>query len=407
MLGSCANDPVEEQTSMDPEMVLGDVRFYLDNSESMAGYFASQAEFKTIISDLMIKVDKNIKPVDVWLISEEELKYPASAQNFISGMATMQYASKDGYQLYEMISRIAAKSDSNDISFLISDCILSFPSDKIKVNSEINREGAPTALKSNVFSTFSDLKNKGFVTTIYAFNSKFYGYYYDYQNTKQRLNGTKRPFYIWVIGHKELLPDFNAQLLKISTFKPDQYLNFGSLEKAVTEFRIIPQLGTAGDWSRDAEKSGLQNIKLSEGKPIQFTFGIDLNNLPHFAQSVQYLQDNIKLDNQGCSSLMRVKEKRQVDKSKIKSQRQLEDFEKSTHFITVTVSEMNLNEAKIRLSMPVKYDNWYLDWSVDDDRSFSAAENKTFAFHHLISGVREAYESDNKSFIDITVSLSK
>ena len=68
---------------------------------------------------------------------------------------------------------------------------------------------------------------------------------------------------------------------------------------------------------------------------------------------------------------------------------------------------MNLSEAKIQVTLPLQYDTWYLDWSCPDDKDIANAENKTFAFEHLIKGVKEAYETKNKNYIDFSLTLNK
>lgn len=407
----CKNTPsgvvVDKDGCPIKERKLGNINFYLDNSASMAGYFGQQAEFKTIISDLVVKVEKNIKPISIWFISASETKYPFNTQKFTSDIATTKMATQDGFQLHEMITRIAAKNDTNDISFLVSDCILSFPSEDIKKKPEINKEEAPNALKNNIYSTFSDLKKKNLATSVYAFNSKFYGTYYDYQNGKHELKGDNRPFYLWVIGHKELLGKFNAQLQEISTFKPEQSLHFGLSEEPVSTYDIIPQIDGIGKWTKEVKGGGIKGVEVSKTKPVQFCVALNLTNLPDYAKTISYLQNNIQIDNKGCVAVITVKDKSKIDKAKLKSQQQIAAFERATHFITITLKEMSLNDASIQLSMPLHYDTWYMSWSVPDDKDLKTADKKTFALEHLINGVKEAYETKNKSYLALSITLKK
>lgn len=288
---------------------------------------------------------------------------------------------------------------------LISDCILSFPDENIKANPEINKTEAPNALKNNIFNTFSDLKKRGLATSVYAFKSKFYGTYYDYQNVKTELKGVYRPFYIWVIGDVDLLGKFNAQLADISTFRPEESMHFGLTEEPVTQYDILTQVEKNGEWSKGS--SGIEDIEIPQNDSLRFGLGLQLEKLPLYAQSLDYLQNNIQIETNGCKASFTVKSKEAVDKSRLKSQSQINLFEYNSHLIVFSIVEMPLNEGSIKVSLPLRYDTWYLDWSTPDDKNISANSEKTFALEHLINGVKEAYESKNKNFINFSITLKK
>jgi hypothetical protein len=403
-LSACKPDSKEVNTSSEKKRQIENIHFYIETSASMAGYFKQDADFKTIIADVTTKIDKNIKPLDIWFIAETETKYGKNAQQLASDIATTKIADQKSSQLHEIIKKIAFKNDSNDISILVSDCILSFPDEDIKKNPEINKQEAPNALKGNIFSTFSDLKKKGIATSVYAFSSKFYGTYYNYQNGKIDLKGIPRPFYMWVIGNKELLGKFNAQLADISSFKPEESLHFGLNDESVSTYDIIPQIEKVGEWAK--EKNGIKNIEIGKGKPVQFSIALDLSKLPEYAKTTAYLQNNLKLDANGCDAVHTMKVKSKVDISKVKGM-QINVVEKATHFVIITLNEMRLNDASINLTLPLHYDTWYEYWSVDDDKNIAAVGKKTFAFQYLINGVKEAYESKNKNYIECTIMLKK
>lgn len=387
------------------EKQIGNIHFYIETSASMGGYFKNNAEFKTIISDLTAKIDKNIKPIDIWFTADSTFKYNGSTQQFSSDIATTKIANQNSSQLHNIIANIVDKNNSNDVTILVTDCILSFPDSDIKKNKEINKTEAPNALKNNIFSTFSDLKKKGLATSIYAFNSKFYGIYYDYQNGKHQLNGTKRPFYIWVIADKELLGKFNSQLSDISTFKPVKSLPFGLSEQAVNTYDIIPQIERKGTWMKD--NKNIKDIEINKNETLQFCVAVNLDNLPEYAKDIEYLKNNLHIIPNGCEIGFQVKKKDFADKSKLRSDPQIALFENASHVILFTIKSMNLKEADFNVTLPLQYDTWYLDWTCVDDKDVSNIENKTFALEHLINGVKEAYETKNKNYIDFTIKLNK
>jgi hypothetical protein len=395
-----------------PEREISGINLYAENSASMAGYFRKDAEFKTIISDLAVKADKNIAPVKIRFIADTVKEFQGSVQQFTSDIAITNFATSKSSQLHKIISNIASVGDSNSVAILVSDCILSFPDADIRKNPEINSQEAPNALKNNIYSTFADLKKKGYAASIYLFNSKFYGTYYDYTNNIKAvgshvLNGNSRPFYIWVIADKAILSKFNNKLKDITTFNPAHTLHFGFTDEPVTSYNIISQAERKGSWMWDKSDQAIEDIDPPSDGPMQFCVAMDLAKLPSYAQDMKYLQDNLQVEAKGCNASFQVKDKRTIDRSKIKSKAQVESFENATHFIVFSIDSMNLPLVPLRVALPLKYDTWYIDRSTMDDRNLAAAGNKTFALEHLINGVREAYETRNNNFIDFTITLKK
>lgn len=387
------------------ERKINNVHIYLDNSASMAGYFQNDAQYKTIVSDVAAKINENIKPPDIWFIADQASEYPFSVQQFTSDIATTRIANRKSSELHKIISEIAAKTGPNDVSLLVSDCILSFPDEDVKNNPEINRNEAPNALKENIFTTFSELKKHGFATSVFAFESRFYGTYYDYQNVKTVLKGSPRPFYIWVIANKDLLSKFDANLEDMLTIKPARSLYFGLVEQPVTSCIIVPQLQRSGEWAKDG--SGIGSIVMEKGQALKFSAVVNLEKLPRYAQDIHYLQDNLKLVTNGCTASFQVLSKAQADRSRLKNEKQIMAFENNTDVIVFNVTDMPLPQASIYMSLPLHYDAWYLDWSTMNDKNIMSQPDKTFALQYLISGVEDAYENKNKNYIDFSITLNK
>ncbi len=388
------------------EREISNIHFYIDNSASMAGYFTNKTQFNAIIADLTAKIDKQIKPIDIFFIADSTVKYAKPVQDFGDDIAQTPPANQKSSQLNKMLRDMAANNDSNDVSLLVSDCILSFPDAAIKANREINKEKAESSLKSDIYKAFYDLKKENIATSVYAFTSAFYGTYYNYQNTKTQLKGESRPFYIWVIANKELLPEFNASLHDISSFKPEESLDFGLTEKPVTKYNVISQIGREGEWNWNKSDSTIADINLKKSEQA-FCVALQLSGLPLYAQSVDYLQKNMIADAKGCEISFDVKDKASPDKSKLKSTSQKQMFEEANRFIIFKITAMNLPNASVHVTMPQQYDTWYKNWSAMDDKNADAIQNKTFAFDYLITGVKEAYENKNKNYIDFSIRLKQ
>ena len=402
--GCTDHKKVKKKTVVAPK--INNVHLFIETSASMGGYFRNDAQYKTIVSDLAVKVNQTISPVDIWFIADSMVKYAKTPVQFSSDIATTQIANRKSSELQEIISRIAAKTGTNDVSILVSDCILSFPNADIKANPNINKIAAPSALKNKIYAAFSDLRKRGMATSVYAFKSKFYGDYYDFQNVKTKLNGESRPFYVWVIANTKTLSVFDEKLADINSFIPEKSLHFGLIDSAVTQYSIIPQVEKKGVWQKESATS-LKKVEISAGKPVQVCLGVNLNQLPAYAREVAYLEKNLQVSCKDCRTSLVVKEKAQADRAKLKTITQKQDLDAATHILLLTVNQMDLNKSDIQLKLPLKYDTWYLDWSCPDDKTTAERANKTFAFDHLVNGVKEAYETKNKNYIDFNITINK
>jgi len=403
----CPEIPAKTKNGCPVKKVITEVNIFLETSASMGGYFNpyESTEFKSVVTDLISKVNQNVKPIKIAFIAESTVRYNKSVSNFNREIATISIAPQKSSQLHKIIDQISYETGKGNVSILISDCILSFPDQDIKKNPEINRIQANLALKDDIYNTFSKLKKKYYGASVYGFTSGFFGTYYDYQNVKTRLRGESRPFYIWVIGDRDLLTQFNLALSEISTFKPSKSLHFGSSERPVVGYQIIPQLGKKGKWSKTPD--GLEDIELVGKEPLQFFIGLDLAQLPAYAQNVSYLQKNIRISTAGSTVNYQFREKESFDKSKIKSQPQLKQFQNATHILMIEMNNLSMTETQLQVSLPMKYDTWYKEWSTMNDKSVGGRQDKTFALEHLIDGVLEAYDSRNKEFINFSINLTK
>ena len=388
---------------------VGTVHFFIDKSGSMGGYYKKGAKFTDDLTDLIYKTAQHYSKTDIWYSAEQTEKYSGSLEQFASDIANKEPKPGKSSQLDEIFETIAGKTDSNDISVFASDCILSFSDAEIRANPEINKEKTGF-LKNKINKTFFDLNKRGFGASVYALTSKFNGLYYDYQNHPKMLSGEERPFYIWVIGNKDLLAKFDAQLADISTFTAEkkQELHFGLSDKPVTGYNIIPSVSRKGNWMENGDHSGIEEIGDAKKTPTQFCVAVDLSRLPPYAQRVSYLKDNLKTDAHDCTATITVLDKKDADITKLHSEPQKAALEKSTHVLLVEVTDMALKNATVNITLPLRTDTWYTDWSCMDDRNLAAdCARKTFALEYLITGVKEAYETKNDAYVNFTLKLQQ
>jgi len=389
---------------------IGVVNLYLETSASMGGYFTGSAAFKQIVSDLAVKIDKEISPVKIHFISDTVRDYHADATKFSSDIATTKIAFAKSSELHHIFDKIARATKDGDVSIFVSDCILSFPNAQVKANPDVNRQSASSTLKNNIYSTFIELKKRKQAASLYAFSSGFFGKYYDYQNVKVPLNGTLRPFYVWVIAKNQVLPVFEDKLAKIPNFDPEQEIHFGLMDQTVNTYRILTQLGRKGDYKlisvgKAVSDIGVENVEAEKNQPVEFSAVVNLKALPPYARKLSYLQQNLKIETVGCTANIDISECSKA--IVLKNKTQIGYYEQASHVIKISVAQLRLANATLALRVPLKYDSWYENWSTMNDKNVKSLGKKTFALEHLVNGVMEAYNNTGKNFVDLKFKINQ
>lgn len=380
------------------------VHFFLETSASMGGYLRGGTTFKDVVADVVTKANQ-LKPVSLYTISGKPQPVSSDVNTFVAQLATTPLATGKSSELHQIFRQVGEKAKGNNVALLVSDCILSFPDADIKRNPDINRNDASSTLKNAIYDQFATFNKQGIGATVLAYTSPFNGTYYTYQNQKQPLKGESRPFYIWIIGKQKLLAPFTQQLLESLSTPPAKRLDFGAAG-TLKQYDLFFGLNKSGDWR--AERNSLTNIEMGrKAKPIEFAIGLNLNGLPEYAQAETYLQKNLTtaVDN-GAVKLVKVQKKGAVETGRM-SDREQKLLSQNTHVLTFRVDNLFADEATMALKLPVRFDNWYTDWSTMDDRTADGRRGKTFALEQLMAGVREAYQTNGNSFADLTIKLSK
>ncbi|MES2275966.1 MAG: hypothetical protein V4592_08085 [Bacteroidota bacterium] len=381
------------------------IHLFLDNSASMAGYYGPATDYKAIVTDLAVKMDREIKAVDITLIADETQPFRGSATDLSNAFATTKFSTQRGSELHKMLTAVAKRAGKREVALLVTDGILSFPDSAILRDREINVNNAKSTLKNDIYAAFSDLRHAGYAASLYAFQSKFSGTYYTYQNGHVPLKGEMRPFYLWVIGQQRLLPGFDARLEAISSFHPAAVMHFGLTNAALHDYQLLPQVSKLGHWAK--ADGGIGDVEIIAGQPLQAALGIDLGSLPPYARNLSYLRSHIETTCEGCTVTATVVTHAMADSSKLKTSKQLLAFSRSSHVLLLRVTAMGLPEASIKLVLPMRYDNWFQAWSTMDDRDIKSHAAQTFALEHLVQGVLDAYDTRSKNFIEFNLKLRK
>lgn len=409
---SCTGQKTEStETAVDNELPLEiqKVNFFLETSASMGGYLEGSADLVRNIPNLLVDIEGRIlkqnSNLDIYFVADSLSRYQGTTHNFIREISTTRVAQNRSSEMHKIFELIGTNTGPDQISLFVSDCILSYSDDEIKKDSQINRNKASGALKADIKSTFNQLKAQNMVATVYGFNSTFFGNYYTYENKKLKIDGDLRPYYLWVIGTKPLVQKFNDELVQFPKFDPSITMSFGLFdeESLVNNYDLFFAYQREGSWSIN----GKTISKVSAKSPSKIAVALNLTNLPSYAKSPQYLQDNLILKSvNGDFSISSIELTNNIDKSLLKANEQ-KLIQENTHILLLDIQNIYEKDASVELTLPLKFDETYKPISIMDDRTIDLLDSKTFALEHLIDGVREAYENQNKNYISISIPVKK
>lgn len=403
--------PSEEISKQEPPATnrLGKINFFLETSASMAGYFKGSSDFVRTIPNVLVDIEGKIlndgQPLQINFIADSIVPFRGNTQSFIRAISTTKVASSKSSEMHRIFEMVANSTKSNEISLLVSDCILSYPDEDIKRNSQINREKAAGGLKADIKATFNKLKKRNIGASMFAFNSSFTGTYYTYENNKLILKDETRPYYLWVIGDKDLVANFKSRLVRLPSLSYFQTIDFGLHKPTIAEnaHEIFFSYQRIGNWRVNGKGVAMEG----ETKPATLAVGLNLRGLPDYVQKVEYLNKNLKgLSSNGKFKIKSVRSAKDIDKSKLKPN-EMKVALNSTHVVVVEAISVYTDNAFLKLYLPAEVAKDYRSLSIMDDRSPELLNGKTFALEHLIDGVREAYNDPNTSYINITIPFKK
>lgn len=411
----CPKDCIKEQTTTATNTNLDNIQFYMETSGSMNGYLKGGTEFKTLITDMIATLKGMNKSggFNIHTISDKIQPYPGDADKFIKDIALIPIANQKSSEMHKIFKMLSESLQDKDVILFTSDCILSFPDTDIKKNPKVNIESAPSTLKSFIKSTFQDYQQKGIVVNVYGFTSAFNGTYYDYQNKKTPLSNVQRPYYMWVIGKKDLVQKVCERLESQPSFQPAKHLSFGTTAEPVSDYMLIPSLAVGRHYnclSPYKEVVELEIEKGSKSKGEEIWLGVNLAGLGGYVSDPSFLKSNLKVmgNDKVTVEIAEVKKKEEVF-ANVKNTKERELFANYSHAVKLKITNLIGNKGEITLQLPYKADTWYEQWSTMDDSNIKTeTEPKTFAFLYLVNGIKEAYQLNSKpNVVDIKVGVSK
>ena len=185
------------------------LKVYIENSGSMDGYMCDGSELKDAVYGYISTLNSYADTTELNYINSQIISYRGEMKNFIKTMNPQSFSRAGGNRsnsdIADMLEQMLEQTCDSVVSIFVSDCILDIPNGdatKFFENRSIDIRNAVTKYLH---------KNENLGIEIFHLESTFTGRYY-YSNGSEYLKDVKRPYYMWVMGNKDVLAYLNKQV---------------------------------------------------------------------------------------------------------------------------------------------------------------------------------------------------
>ena len=184
------------------------LNIYVENSGSMNGYMCNGSNLKDAVYDYASDLKKHTTKCNLFYVNSQIIPCKESLDDYIKNLTPSSFAKAGGNlkdtDLRSIFKLIMSKHEKNTVSVFVSDCILDIP------ESATDFFGNCQVSIKNTFNEAIE-KHPDLGVEIVKLQSKFDGYWFCGKN-KQKLDNVKRPYYIWIIGDKNILAMLNEKV---------------------------------------------------------------------------------------------------------------------------------------------------------------------------------------------------
>lgn len=334
-----------------------ELKVYVENSGSMDGYMCDGSNLKDAVFDYVSDLKGKCKKINLFYVNSQVIPCNETLENYIQNLNASSFAKAGGNRantdLRYIFEMMLQRQKKNTLTVFISDCILDIP------QNAVNFFGNCQVSIKNTFNQ-ALVRNPNLGVQIIKLQSKFNGYWYCGQN-KELLSDVKRPYYIWVIGDKNILAKINKEVSYEDIIGGiDNYCAFSKSEEI--PFDIDKKRYTVNHTNKI-------NIEI-------------LADLSHSLQSEKTLAD---INNYSVSNPTQVKV--------VSSERIIAKDSRFSHVLKVEVENpQTINSEMVTVCFP-KMPSWISATNDDTGRNVRQNLGKTTGIYYLINGVSEAYNS--------------
>lgn len=364
-----------------------DINFYIENSGSMLGYINGVTEFEQILYNYLtdIEISQVANSLNLFYINEQTFRQPYDLKKYIGDVEPNSFASKNGTSdISDILANILSVTNDSTLSIFVSDCIFSpgkgISADKYLVNQQIE-------VKTNTANYLN--KNK-LAITIYQFNSKFNGRYYNRVDAPTTINDV-RPFYVWILGNPKHVAELQRQIPD-SKFIGEGVQHKASLSSVTDEIKysILP---TSGNFKLDKINPlhiiEAQKSTGNRSDKNKFTFIINADFSP-YSLDKEYLHNanNYTIDNRDYSI-------------------SLSDSRQNGYTTSIKLTTEQLQPTSIGVNLLINMPQWVNDMNDEEglDIMQEGAMAKTFGIKYLIGGLYDAFTQKSNIYTTLKVNI--
>lgn len=349
-------EPVPEQTSKSAVKL----KVFIENSGSMDGYMRQKSEFKDAVKSYVSALDLQVDTTELYYINSIVSPFKADISRLEDALNPASFAKCGGDRsnsdIADMIGNVVSRTTSNSVSLFISDCILDVPQ-----GDAVNYFGVK---QTNITRTFSKAlrKKPNLGVEIIRLASSYQGMYY-YSKGCEPINA-KRPYYIWVIGDKNLIGKLNKKV-SFSTIQHgyDNYVAYSTTTKV--PFDISTSLG-----------KHLIKGNLNVNGQYEFDLMVDMS------ETLQ--EESVLMASQNYKS----RSGRNVSVSRVEKVKQGSEY---THILTLSISKNAKPGLETVSFSPSAVPSWIEASNDDSGSDIQKNMKKTTGIKYLIKGVSDAY----------------
>lgn len=339
------------------------LKVYIESSGSMDGYLCAGSEFKDAIYSYTSALNSFSDTLELSYINSEIVPYTGELKTFIRDLTVAQFrqikGDKTNSDIADMFEKMLAAQDESSVTLFVSDCILDVPQGNAAdylVNRQIDIRNA-FVKKLN--------ENSSLGVEVFRLESKFNGKYYQ-ANGGVLLTDESRPYYIWIMGNKNVLAYLNRKV-PFSEIKHGYKNYFAFSSYTDVPFELMNRFNQVKiPCVEKTAIGGVYTIKIKADLSTTLQEGGMLTDVSRY--SVQNSQVSIS------------------------SIEPLEGKDAYTHLLTLQIDENIKSCAEFIKYVSPPMPSWATMFNDDKGYDIKANMEKTTGILNIITGVSDAYK---------------
>lgn len=361
------------------------INVYVENSGSMDGYVKGVTEFEQIVYNYLsdIKISSLSDTLNLNYINSKIIPQGSDISDFIEKLEPTTFRSRGGNRqtsdIAVVLKSILSEMKENSVAVFVSDCIFSPGRNRNATQYLVNQQTGIKVAFADYLSQHSD-----FSVIAYRCLSQFTGTYYDCNDAKTVID-EKRPFYIWIMGHKEYLLKMRA-LEK--NFKGEGIQNIFLASAGNVKIPYALKMGS-GKFELDKKepKTTLKQGKIGHNGKFSFAVNVDCSNL---LLDNSYILDNTHYEISSKDFDLEISEAKNS---------------KYTH--TLKFNSDRVVSCQLLAELKMRVPTWAEECNDDNGIGInSETMDKTFGIKYLIGGVYDAFSFNTDSYATIKLNIN-